>query len=348
VRLVSTDGTDAGTCEFFPCATIQYAINQTGFTDIIEVAEGTYTESGITIDRNVHIMGKGADKTIIQATDSPPASNRVFNILPRYKVVIYDVTIRNGYIDGRGGGIYVDQSALKMRNVSVENNTSSGVHGEGGGVYLNEGQLDLKRCTFSNNFASVGGGAIYLHYSSADIENATLSGNEALIKGGGIGTLSDNPKTIDITYSTIYDNDAGVRGGGMQVESNFDAVLSNSIVAGNSAGTDGPDIYGEIHSKDYNLIEDTSNSTITGIVDNNIYGQDAKLGALINNGGSTPTHALLPSSPAIDGAKCLEPYIDQRGQTRPIDKPDIVNVADGCDIGAYEDDFKQNLPIVLK
>ncbi len=90
----------------------------------------------------------------------------------------------------------------------------------------------------------------------------------------------------------------------MQLESNFSVVIANSIVAGNSAGMNGPDIFGEIASKDHNLIEDTTDTTITGIVAHNIYGQDAKLGALTGNGGTTKTHALLPSSPAIDAAKC--------------------------------------------
>lgn len=350
VRLVATDGTDAGTCEIFPCATIQYAINQSGFTDTIEVTEGVYTEGGIKIDNSLTIVGKGADKTIIQATSTPPASDRVFNIVGPYKVHIYDVTIRNGFVEGRGGGIYVNQSLLEMQNVTMDNNISSdGEHGEGGGISINDGVLVLDGCTISNNHASYGGGAIYLYYSSARLENTTISGNEALEKGGGIGTLSDDSQEVEITYSTIYSNTAGVRGGGMQLESNFEVVLANSIVAGNNAGTNGPDIYGEIQSKDYNLIEDTSDITISGLVENNIYGQDAKLGSLINNGGTTSTHALLPSSPAIDAAACLEPaiVIDQRGQIRPIDKPEVDNVADGCDIGAYEDDFKVNLPLVI-
>jgi hypothetical protein len=53
------------------------------------------------------------------------------------------------------------------------------------------------------------------------------------------------------------------------------------------------------------------------------------LGTLRNNGGPTPTHALLWGSPAIDGgsnAGC--PAADQRGVTRPQRTT--------CDIGAVE------------
>jgi len=53
------------------------------------------------------------------------------------------------------------------------------------------------------------------------------------------------------------------------------------------------------------------------------------LGPLQDNGGDTLTHALLPSSPAIDAGDADNcPATDQRGIPRPQGA--------GCDIGAYE------------
>ena len=76
-----------------------------------------------------------------------------------------------------------------------------------------------------------------------------------------------------------------------------------------------------------NLIEDGScNADFSG---------DPKLGPLVNNGGDTRTHALLPGSPAIDAisvVSCTLPT-DQRGAPRPI----VQTSADTpCDIGAFE------------
>lgn len=53
------------------------------------------------------------------------------------------------------------------------------------------------------------------------------------------------------------------------------------------------------------------------------------LGPLANNGGPTPTHALLAGSPAIDAAGgCPPPATDQRGVARPQ--------GSACDIGSFE------------
>jgi hypothetical protein len=55
-----------------------------------------------------------------------------------------------------------------------------------------------------------------------------------------------------------------------------------------------------LHALGYNLIETTTNCILSGTMVGNVTGQDPKLGPLQNNGGSTPTQALLPGSPAID------------------------------------------------
>jgi hypothetical protein len=62
---------------------------------------------------------------------------------------------------------------------------------------------------------------------------------------------------------------------------------------------------------------------------------DPKLDVLADNGGQTLTYALLPGSPAIDGAdsgQCTA--TDQRGAPRPVNGDGVPPT--GCDIGAFE------------
>jgi hypothetical protein len=65
---------------------------------------------------------------------------------------------------------------------------------------------------------------------------------------------------------------------------------------------------------------------------------DPKLGPLQDNGGPTPTMALLTGSPAIDKGNSGGLTTDQRGRQRPFDIPNIPNApgGNGSDIGAFE------------
>ena len=66
-----------------------------------------------------------------------------------------------------------------------------------------------------------------------------------------------------------------------------------------------------------------------GGVVGDLFNMNPLLGPLRDNGGPTPTQALLPGSPAIDhGDDAGCPTADQRGVPRPRGA--------ACDIGAYE------------
>jgi hypothetical protein len=124
-----------------------------------------------------------------------------------------------------------------------------------------------------------------------------------------------------------------------------DGYIGNTIVAGNIATSGaGSEIQlnnGTITSVGNNLVGDSvGDSTNTGLAiayhPTDFRDVNPMLGALQNNGGKTPTHALLVGSPAIDKGNRFGATTDQRGFVRPIDDSAIANNGDGSDIGAFE------------
>jgi hypothetical protein len=156
---------------------------------------------------------------------------------------------------------------------------------------------------------------------------------------------------VALVNCTVVGNGASLNpeGGGLYSAADVreGPIIRNTIFADNLGPppTDGPDIFGNVQSRDYNLIESPTGFDLTGPADHNITGQDPLLGPLNDNGGATHTHALQPGSPALDGASCTDLIggaitADQRGVARPQ--------GTGCDVGAYElTQFKAYLPLVF-
>ena len=131
------------------------------------------------------------------------------------------------------GGIYVMQSTFRLFNVLIEKNSAGGtgstVTGKAyGGVYVRESQGVLVNCTiFENTASNIGGGL------------------------GVYGTTS-NPATTDIISCTITENEirhASALGGGLYVNSAASTAvvnIYNSIISGNTRGTDGTNFVSDI------------------------------------------------------------------------------------------------------
>ena len=100
--------------------------------------------------------------------------------------------------------------------------------------------------------------------------------------------------------------------------------IGNTIVAGNTASSTDPDVYGTVTSAGHNLIGETDGSS--GWVSSDRTGSTAsplnpRLGTLGNYGGPTQTMALLTGSPAIGaGSNSITgltiPTTDERGLIR--------------------------------
>jgi|GEM_PF-1543629 len=237
----------------------------------------------------------------------------------------------------QGGGIEND-GTLNVLHTLIEKNVGS----DGGGGIANFGSATIEASTLSGNITYNTGGGIR-SISTLTMSNCTLSGNHADSDAGGIYIDNLGSETVDLENLTVTQNVAdeekdGSGDGGGLVLTQGTLKLGNTLVVGNTdQGGETPDcmVFGgqTIQSLGNNLIGD--GLACTGLTDGdqgNIVGMDASLvlsPTLGDNGGPTPTHALLLNSPAIDAgpADCGVDE-DQRGVQRPQGA--------ACDIGAYE------------
>jgi hypothetical protein len=276
----------------------------------------------------------------------------------------------------------LNEGSLTLNNSTISGNSAS----NGGGGILNEGSLTLNNSTISGNSASNGGGGIYDVgatyvdnstisgnssggdgggvYEAAILQlvNSTLSANRAAHNGGGIYIFSSGPErgTVGQYNATVAYNaaDTGVTGffsGGGVANSGGTFHAQNTILADNSGSTCitlicfrvPDDCNGTLDSGGYNLIGAPGGCSY-GPDPTTLTGQDARLGALADNGGATLTHALLPGSPAIDAGSPLG-CMDNTGMALLTDQRGWSRYVNGrCDIGAYEAPRWTYLPRILQ
>lgn len=234
---------------------------------------------------------------------------------------ISGLSLVNGNSGNGDGGAITSNENLVLNSCTLSGNRA----GRGGAIF-SSGTLALNGCTLSGNGANNFGGAI-VNEGTLTLNSCTLSGNHASDSQSG-GAISSAGTRVTLDSCTLSGNRAGT-GGAIFI--GIGALnLRNSIVAGNTAGTN-PDISGTINSGDYNLIGNTRGAIFSGNPANNKTNVDAKLDTLKPNGGPTDTIALLPGSPAINaGDPSITSGFDQRGNGFPRVKGGRV------DIGSFE------------
>jgi len=255
-----------------------------------------------------------------------------------------------------GGGIYHFDGTLLLKDSLIEDNAAV----RGGGLYLyvyGAKNALVEGCTFSGNSAKGGGGAMIEGYPGSSgltvFRNSTFYGNDANEGGstsGGGGVWSWNLEgPVRFENCTITRNSAGGYGAGVRVNG-LSVSFKNSIVYQNILTNVNASFYrdlgqdaGVVTDEGYNIIGMSFNNSFSwaattlydddGTVPYNEIqsGIDVRLQLLADNGGSTPTCALLPGSVAIDAIPDSQgfPAFDQRGLPRAVN-------GTGADIGAFE------------
>jgi hypothetical protein len=253
--------------------------------------------------------------------------------------------------DARGGGVFVKSGSLLVEYSTISENQLLSINEfcSGGGIYAG-GSATIKHATVSGNYSCWFGGGILqtsqFQYAAntLSIGDSTISGNVSRFYVGGIWADSG---TVDVRNTTIVRNESGLgfaqqfrAGTGLNLvekSPNTTVTIDSSIIADNFFGTTENDLelssYGVGFNGSHNLIGSSSDplppDTVTGVC--------PRLGPLRDNGGLTPTHALLSGSAAIDaGQDNLQAY-EQRGRKFVNGKLDYSRVSGpAADIGAYE------------
>ena len=228
---------------------------------------------------------------------------------------------------------YVEPSGtLTLANLNLTGGNVSDV----GGAIWNAGTLTVRACTLSGNSAGSQGGAIQSNFGTVLlVENTTISGNTSGNIASAIATGA-SPSTF---RSLTITNNTGPNGPLYLFET--PATLVNSIVAGNSNDAIATVGSGAFNAQSTNNILGSTvsaglvngaNGNFTGVPASRLY-----LGALANNGGPTPTHALDAGSLAVNtGAVIAGLTTDQRGSAR--------TGGSAPDIGAFEDQVGNDDP----
>ncbi|WP_413165495.1 Calx-beta domain-containing protein [Capilliphycus salinus ALCB114379] len=306
------------------------------------------------INSNITFDGPGANLLTVQRSQEEGIPNfRIFTINGG-NVTFEGLTIANGIAPGtnfddsgnvqtgsRGGAINVTSSSS---TVNITNSVVTGSQANNGGAIANSGRLNISNSTISNNIGVNGGGIVVID-GSVNVTNSTIAGNTADLGGGIFNSIA----SLTLTNSTVALNNANSRGGGIR-NIGGSVSLKNTLVAGNTLDTTNPNASEPdlststdfpANSGGNNLIGDaTGVNGLTNGQNGDIIGVDPNallIGELADNGGLTPTIALLEGSPALDagnanfsGAFTNPGGFDQR-QVEPFNR-----IVDVIDIGAFE------------
>ena len=247
ILYISTNGSDeiGDGSEENPFATIQKGIDFSNGGDTILVAPGHFYENiNWSTASSIKLIGSGADSTIIDGGGNGTVIDNSDDT--SYPIEISNLTIKNGYSTGKGGGISLKMVGdLLLKNLIIADNSAS----RGGGVYI-EGQgsvsflktmVYFENVIIYNNSADAYGGGIYLggDFTSSIIKNTTVVNNLSVDGGGGLaaGSMGD----FALIVNSIFWNNQPSNGTGFifPYYSNIDIPMGDNNIYVNPLFEDG-------------------------------------------------------------------------------------------------------------
>jgi CSLREA domain-containing protein len=308
--------------------------------------------------------------TLSQCTVTDNSTGNGGGVYNGGRVTLSDCTLSGNSASDSGGGVYNFGLAATLTNCTLAGNSAA----LGGGL-ANFFGATLTNCTISDNTAIDGGGISNTTiFSSMTLTNCTLSGNSTttdILGDPGSGAGFFNSGKVILTNCTLSTNSAGLGSGGgicNQFVSAFEhgtATIINCTLSGNSAGEGGGIFNDSVMTLNNSIVANSSSGgdvaslTISGLTGSHNLIEDGSgglpgtlaldpdLGPLADNGGPTPTCALLPGSPAINaGDSALA--VDENGAPLAFDQrgPGFPRVSGfSVDIGAFEAQLTESLVV---
>ena len=211
---VSADGSDVtgDGSESNPYQTIAKAIENALNHSIIYVSCGNYSESNISIDKNLTLISLGGKSTI------ECGGNQLFKISEHSSFTISGFVIRNAH-NVEGGSVFINNGRLLVNNSCIFNSSSyfdnsnpvfdrDLTYDDGGlktaytvdcrrtgmgGVILNRGELVINSTVFANNLGHWGG--VIADFGKTSIESSLFDANRG-VHGGAIFSNTTVPMNV--------------------------------------------------------------------------------------------------------------------------------------------------------
>ncbi len=204
---------------FGPKLTIKNATGTVTSGGTVNVASGTYNENGISINKDVTIVGENKDNTIVNGTDTAGifvVSGSEYS--PR-TATFSNLKLANGK-SMAGGAIQSNgPNTVMVENCIFQDNVATG--SGGGAIYSygiysfsNPGQLSISDSTFTNNQANGGtgfggsGGAVANFWSTLTITNSNFIDNAATGVAPSGGAIHNSAATGTIQFNRFVGNTA--------------------------------------------------------------------------------------------------------------------------------------------
>ncbi len=348
--LLVTTTADSGAGSLRAAVAAALAGDTIAFAPAINGVTIVLTSSEIVIDRNLIVLGNGANATRISGANA----RRVFNISSTAAVVsISGLSLLAGNAgDAGSGGAIRNVGDLRLDAVRLQSNRA-GV--SGGAVYSVannpagvSGRLRVSGSTFDDNridASNCGSGAAIRSEGAGSqtvLINSTLSGNIAGSNCSG-GAIGFNDGSLIVVSSTLGPNQGGGSGGNIYKGSLAAAMTMRNSVLVEGTAVLNPDLHGAsagLVSDGHNLVGNRGDAA--GFVGSDLPAATAPLLDVLrlSQAGQTPVRVPMASSPLVDAVgagACVDAggvavlAVDQRGVARPQ--------AAACDIGAVERSF---------